>query len=87
MFRSWGAIGSPIFAEIEGGRGQNGTFLGAFTWNDPFVNLVTIGSLFTHQILTKLVNQILKYGGGGGGCKCACAEMPHSTHDLWKART
>ena len=19
----------------------------------------------------------------GGGCKCACAEMPHSTHDLW----
>ena len=20
MFRSWGAIGSPIFAEIEGGR-------------------------------------------------------------------
>ena len=26
MFRSWGAIGSPIFAEIEGGRGQNGTF-------------------------------------------------------------
>ena len=35
MFRSWGAIGSPIFAEIEGGRGQNGTFLGDFTWNDP----------------------------------------------------
>ena len=29
------AIGSPIFAEIEGGRGQNGTFLGDFTWNDP----------------------------------------------------
>ena len=36
MFRSWGAIGSPIFAEIEGGRGQNGTFLGDFTWNDPY---------------------------------------------------
>ena len=32
-----------------------------------FVNLVTIGSLFTHQILTKLGNQILRYGGGGGG--------------------
>ena len=32
MFRSWGAIGSPIFAEIEGGRGQNDTFLGDFTW-------------------------------------------------------
>ena len=38
MFRSWGAIGSPIFAEIEGGRGQNGTFLGDFTRNDPNVN-------------------------------------------------
>ena len=37
MFRSWGAIGSPIFAEIEGGRGQNGTFLGDFTWNDPCI--------------------------------------------------
>ena len=36
MFRSWGAIGSPIFAEIEGGRGQNGTFLGDFTWNEPY---------------------------------------------------
>ena len=39
MFRSWGAIGSPIFAEIEGGRGQNGTFLGDFTWNDPYLNV------------------------------------------------
>ena len=38
MFRSWGSIGSPIFAEIEEGRGQNGTFLGDFTWNDPEVN-------------------------------------------------
>ena len=37
MFRSWAAIGSPIYAEIEGGRGQNGTFLGDFTWNDPYV--------------------------------------------------
>ena len=36
MFRSRGTIGSPIFAEIEGGRGQNGTFLGDFTWNDPY---------------------------------------------------
>ena len=43
MFRSWGAIGSPIFAEIEGGRGQNGTFLGDFTWNDPNVSGVTLG--------------------------------------------
>ena len=25
--------------------------------------------------------------GGGGGCACARAEMPHPTHDLWKART
>ena len=40
MFRSWGAIGSPIFAEIEGGRDQNGTFLGDFTWNDPALFLV-----------------------------------------------
>ena len=40
MFRSWGAIGSPIFAEIEGGRGPNGTFLGDFTWNDPYINQV-----------------------------------------------
>ena len=39
MFRSWGAIGSPIFAEVEGGRGQNGTFLGDFTWNDPHAYL------------------------------------------------
>ena len=59
-----------------------------------FVNLVTIGSLITHQILAKLVNLILRYGGvGGGGSarahvqKCARAEMPHPTHDLWKART
>ena len=36
MFRSWGSIGSPIFAEIEEGRDQNGTFLGDFTWNDPY---------------------------------------------------
>ena len=35
MFRSWGTIGSPISAEIEEGRGQKGTFLGDFTWNDP----------------------------------------------------
>ena len=45
MFRSWGAIGSPIFAEIEGGRGQNGTFLGDFTWNDPYVSYV----ILTHE--------------------------------------
>ena len=32
-----------------------------------FVNLVTIGSLATHQILAKLVNRILRYGDGGGG--------------------
>ena len=37
MFRSWGTIGSPIFDEIEEGRGQNGTFWGDFTWNDPYV--------------------------------------------------
>ena len=36
MLRSWGTIGSPIFAEIKKeGRGQNVTFLGDFTWNDP----------------------------------------------------
>ena len=29
-----------------------------------FVNLVTIGSLTTHQILAKLINRILRYGGG-----------------------
>ena len=39
MFRSWGTIGSPIFAEIEEGRGQNGTFLGDFTWNDPYMGV------------------------------------------------
>ena len=51
-----------------------------------FVNLVTIGSLITHQILAKLVNRILRYGGGGGGGsarahvqKRARAEMPHPT--------
>ena len=33
-----------------------------------FVNLVTIGSLTTHQIiLAKLFNRILRYGDGGGG--------------------
>ena len=42
MFRSWGAIGSPIFAEIEGDRGQNGTFLGDFTWNDPYDKLYRV---------------------------------------------
>ena len=86
MFRSWGAIGSPIFAESEGGRGQNGTFLGDFTWNDPFVNLVTIGSLFTYQILTKLVNQILRYGGGGGASahvqRCPIPPMTCGKHVL-----
>ena len=40
-----GAIGSPIFAEIEGGRGQNGTFLGDFTWNDPCVKNYDVISL------------------------------------------
>ena len=34
-FDHGGSIGSPIFAEIEEDRGQNGTFLGEFTWNDP----------------------------------------------------
>ena len=34
------------------------------------VNLVTIGSLATHQIWAKLVNRILRYGDGGGGCTC-----------------
>ena len=29
--------------------------------------LVTIGPLATHQILSKLVNRILRYGAGGGG--------------------
>ena len=36
------------------------------------VNLATIGSLVTHQILAKLVDLILRYGGGG-----ARTEMPH----------
>ena len=39
------------------------------------------------SILAKLVNRILRYGTGGEGCTCARAEMPHPTHDLWKART
>ena len=45
-------------------------------------NLVTIGSLATHQILAKLVNRILRCGDGGG-CMCARAELPRPTHDLW----
>ena len=49
------------------------------------VNLVTIGSLATHQILAQLTTRILRYGDGG--YTCARAEMPHSTHDLWKALT
>ena len=48
MFRSWGAVGSPIFAEIEGGRGQNGTFLGDFTWNDPSGYVMPAKQLYTH---------------------------------------
>ena len=51
------------------------------------VNLVTIGSLATHQILAQLATRILRYGDGGAHCTCARAEMPHPTHDLWKART
>ena len=38
----------------------------AVTPPPTFVNLVIIGSLVTHQILAKLVNRILRYGGGGG---------------------
>ena len=71
----------------------------AVTPPPTFVSLVTSKSrsLITHQILAKLVNQILSFGGGGGGGRgggasahvqrCACAEMPHPTHDLWKVRT
>ena len=47
MFRSWGAIVSPIFAEIEGGRGQNGTFLGDFTWNDPYGQILDRAEIHT----------------------------------------
>ena len=58
MFRSWGAIVSPIFAEIEGGRGQNGTFLGDFTWNDPFTferrNTLHFPVQFRQPILRRL---------------------------------
>ena len=50
------------------------------------VNLVTIESLATHQILAQLATRILRYGDGGG-CTCARAGMTHPTHDLWKART
>ena len=46
------------------------------------VNLVTIESLSTHQILAQLATRILRYGDGD-----ARVEMPHPTHDLWKART
>ena len=56
MFRSWGAIGSPIFAEIEGGRGQNGTSLGDFTWNDPYK-------------YTKQINAWAPLQGGTGGTR------------------
>ena len=49
------------------------------------VNLVTIGSLATHQILAQLATRILIYGDGE--YTCARAEMFHPTHDLWKART
>ena len=55
MFRSWGAIGSPIFAEIEGGRGQNGTFLGDFTWNDPFAFSCSRLTLPTHSQILRLL--------------------------------
>ena len=58
----------------------------AVTPPPTFVNLLTIGSLVTHQILAKLANRILTYGDGGG-CTCARAEIPHPTHDLWKAST
>ena len=53
MFRSWGAIGSPIFAEIEGGRGQNATFLGDFTWNDPGILSPWYGDLICIKKLRK----------------------------------
>ena len=49
------------------------------------VNLVTIGSLATHQIFSTIGHsdpEIRRWG-----CTCARAEMPHLTHDLWKART
>ena len=50
----------------------------AVTPPPTFVNLVTIGALFTHQILTKLVNQILIYGGvwGGGGASAHVQRCP-----------
>ena len=49
------------------------------------VNLVTIGSLATHQILTQLGTRILRYGDGGA--RAHVQRCPHPTHDLWKART
>ena len=46
MFRSWGTIDSPIFADIEEGRGQNGTFLGDFTWNDQYIGIFLLFNAF-----------------------------------------
>ena len=48
------------------------------------VNLVTIGSLATHQILAQLATRILRYGDGVH--VRTCNDVP-PTHDLWKALT
>ena len=58
MFRSWGAIGSQIVAEIEGGRGQNGTFFGWFHMEWPickyhflcFVTIIQVKVISGHQV-------------------------------------
>ena len=59
MFRSWDTIGSLIFAEIEEGRGQNGTFLGDFIWNDPSINL-EIQRTFKYNAKNKMLKYNVK---------------------------
>ena len=64
MFRAWGATGSPIFAEIEGGRGQNGTFLGDFTWNDPYDSLHVLDLFFPYELSILKLTFFMKHPVG-----------------------
>ena len=48
----------------------------AVTLPPTFVNLASIGSLATHQILAQLVNRILRYGDGGRVHVRTCRDAP-----------
>ena len=55
----------------------------AVTPPPTFVNPVTIASLATHQILAKLVNRILRYGGGRGVHVRTCRDAERRPVSDW----